>query len=118
MNKVVFLKPNIVKISKGSMSVLAVVEDSTVMIISLNTKIDGEQFVPLIKEMKSEEEAYTEFLYLIGKMCSKDIDSKYFGEPVIEEHMLNGNHDLNKIDVYRVTVIDTMCFYNTGMISL
>lgn len=32
-------------------------------------------------------------MFLIGKMCKKPVESKYFSNHVITEHMINGNDD-------------------------
>ena len=96
-SNVEFVLPSVAIVEKFGTAVAVVLEDTTVMIVSLSTEIFGKPFIPLVKEMGTKEEAHIKFFYLVGKMCSKKPDSKYFKESVLEEHLLNGNpnHDRN-----------------------
>lgn len=49
--------------------------------------------VPLIKLAKvfsTPDEAYEEWLHVIGKLCKKKSTSKYFDNPNWDEHLVNG----------------------------
>lgn len=61
------------------------------IIVAVNPKIkwDTEYHVALAKEVK--ENAYEEFLRVLGKLTLKSPESKYYAYPIKEEHMVNGS---------------------------
>lgn len=99
-NKVRFIADDVALVEKGSSSVIVLKENTTVMIVRNRCLVDGVPFVPLIKECVDIEAAHNEFLRLVGKMCSKQPDSKYFESPNVEEHLVNGNPNPSKREVY------------------
>lgn len=67
-------------VSKGTISILLVFKELECAIIDYDSlKRDNYAYrYLLLKHYNSESYAYTDFLKLIGKMCKKREDSKYF----------------------------------------
>lgn len=51
---------------------------------------NNEIFIPLIKA-KHRSTAYREWCYIVGKLCTKDISSRYFENIRIGDHCVHGN---------------------------
>ena len=67
-------------VSKGQVSVIIVLKDSECAIFDYNLlkMAEYEYHYLLLKHYGSDRSAYQDFLKLIGKMCKKHEDSKYF----------------------------------------
>lgn len=50
----------------------------------------------LLKHYKDETSAYKDFMKLIGKMCKKSVDSKYFNNHIIEDNRIVFFNDTNE----------------------
>lgn len=50
----------------------------------------------LLKHYNSATKAYKDFMKLIGKMCKKSIDSKYFKNPINEDNWMVFENDTNE----------------------
>ncbi len=50
----------------------------------------------LLKHYEDETSAYKDFMKLIGKMCKKSIDSKYFNNHIIEDNRIVFYDDNNE----------------------
>lgn len=71
-------------VRKGPLSVLVIVRNLDCAIYDLSALQKGGCRYLLLKHYPAESIAYHDFLKLIGKMCTKKEDSKYFG-PHLEE---------------------------------
>ncbi|MCM1215042.1 MAG: hypothetical protein NC548_11035 [Lachnospiraceae bacterium] len=94
--QVKFYNDNVVAVCKsGAPLVLVVkVDDMVVITQPLSMYRNGqinEPFVALVKQLPDTSAAYKEWMYLVGKMCKKRDDSKYFKNPKFEEHFKNGD---------------------------
>lgn len=78
------------EISKGKNTNLVLLSHEYVVIVDRSILCGCEPFVKLAKMYNSHNQAYDEWLRVIGKMCKKDCTSKYFDNPVMGEHMSNG----------------------------
>ena len=52
---------------------------------------DGNLFIALGKRYVEQSEAYLKACKVVGKMCKKDVESKYFANHKMEEHACNGD---------------------------
>ena len=50
----------------------------------------------LLKHYESTTKAYKDFLKLIGKMCKKSVNCKYYKNPIIEDNWMIFNDDTNE----------------------
>lgn len=79
---------NTVEITNGVYRLIVHTEDQIVIAVAIDWELrEGVLHVPYIYY---GENAYEKYLHFIGKMCLKDSDSKYFGNPVFGEHCKNG----------------------------
>ena len=63
-----------------------------VYIISLTQLVDdNEPLIMLVKRFENAAETYSKWLMLIGKLCRKKSNSKYFSSPHMNEHLNNGD---------------------------
>ena len=81
----------VAKITKDSTSIFIIKLKKFIIIADYKIHVNGERFIKLIKEEETEEKSYYKFMYLIGKMCKKEQNSKYFNNPKINEHFINGS---------------------------
>lgn len=88
---------DIYKITKGTYSIVVANCCGTVIIISLTHSINDVPMVLWNNQFREPKAARQKLYHLIGKMCTKTVDSKYFKNVRTSEHMLNGgdtfNHD-------------------------
>lgn len=80
-------------------------------IIILNPNYRNRILVSLCKKYSGEDHiirSIEKFYYLIGKMCSNDIDSKYFASPILEEDRKNGDGSLFTSDEMD-EIVDKAC---------
>lgn len=79
------------QITKCGCTVLVLQSHEYVVVVDKNIKRDkNEPFVKLAKVFNRPNQAYKEWLRVIGKMCKKDCTSKYFGFPDVHDHLKNG----------------------------
>ncbi|MBO4245334.1 MAG: hypothetical protein J5892_01185 [Bacilli bacterium] len=50
----------------------------------------------LLKHYENTTKAYKDFMKLIGKMCKKSVDSKYFKKPIDEDNWMVFENDTNE----------------------
>ncbi len=89
-------KDKYVKIDKDSNVLLVAYSDN--WIYAINPRLipaeSGIPFVALAKYgVRTPEARYNEFCRILGKLIQKDVTSKYFGSPHIEEHLTNGREN-------------------------
>lgn len=90
--EVEFLSRDVALVAKQDGSVLVGRRGTTVLVVS-SDRSDIETGRPLIllaKESADEDTAVRKMLYLVGKMCRKDEDSKYFANQHTVPNMTNG----------------------------
>lgn len=77
-------------ISKDCVSVIVVLKDSECAIFDYNRlkKEDAVYEYLLLKHYSSDSCAYKDFLKLLGKMCKKDGNSKYFHNHIKEDNRM------------------------------
>lgn len=88
-----FLTKDVALVAKCNGGVLVGRHGTTVLVVSSDRR-EIETDRPLIllsKECKTVNDAVTKQLYLIGKMCRKEPDSKYFAGAIYEKNMSNGD---------------------------
>lgn len=99
-----FLNKDVALVAKNNGGVLVGRHDTTVLVVCSDRR-ELETNRPLIllcKECKSIDEAVTKQLYLVGKMCRKDPDSKYFAGAGYAKNMSNGDYKKHrKMDYLR-----------------
>lgn len=89
-------------INKSGVSIIIILKDSECAIFDYDALKDSESIYHylLLKHYADDVSAYTDFLKLIGKMCKKEPNSKYFrhhkeednrmvNTDKIKEHMIN-----------------------------
>lgn len=83
------LKCSYAIVRKSGVSVLIILKDSECAIIDYGS-LKGENVYRylLMKHYSDEANAYADFLKLIGKMCKKREDSKYFLNPIKENNRM------------------------------
>ncbi len=91
---------NCMQVSKGMFANLVLQSHEFVVVVDQRLTVRGTPFIKLAKEMSSSKEAYDEWLRVIGKLCKKDIMSKYFSNPKFDEHLNNGK--------FREQIVDTI----------
>ncbi len=70
---------------------LVIIQDVHMAAISLSYEVrEGVPFIPYVYEGKTSKETYENYLHVLGKMCLKKGDSKYFSSPNFSEHCVNG----------------------------
>lgn len=72
-------------------SALVVTTGTFVFVVSRSTRVREQLHVSYLRLYEDSEEAYQKWLHLIGKLSIKGWTSKYFNEPIYEEHLVNGN---------------------------
>ena len=85
-------------VDKGEKSVIIIFKDLECVIY------DYEDFIKdnfdykylLLKHYDDSDLAYKDFMKLIGKMCKKSIDSKYFKNHIIEDNRIDFYDDKNE----------------------
>lgn len=63
-------------------------------------KMGDVPFVAYRRMYLTNDAAYRKLMHLLGKMCKKDVSSKYFRNHIKEEHMRNGK--LRKASIHAV----------------
>lgn len=87
---------------KGSNTNLIVLSHECVLVVDKNLEVNpGEPFIKLAYLYNRHEQAYEEWLHIIGKMCKKECTSKYFDNPKMEEHLSNGKFPVWTKDIIR-----------------
>ncbi|MDE6673630.1 MAG: hypothetical protein K2K19_02290 [Acetatifactor sp.] len=83
------LKCSYAIVCKSGVSVLIILKDSECAIVDYSS-LKGENTYRylLMKHYSDESNAYTDFLKLIGKMCKKREDSKYFLNHIKEDNRM------------------------------
>lgn len=112
-NTVVFYNDDIATVKKnGCPEVMVAKSDNMVTISQPSTQApDGGPFIALVKCKEDSSAAYTEWLYLIGKMCKKEPDSKYFKNPKFEEHLINGDADTSSKKATAMAIVSFSAGY-------
>lgn len=83
------LKCSYAIVRKSGVSVLIILRDSECAIVDYdNLKRENAYRYLLMKHYSDEDNAYTDFLKLIGKMCKKREDSKYFFNHIKEDNRM------------------------------
>lgn len=87
-----FLTRDVALIAKQDGSVLVGRKGTTILIVSADRSDieSGRPLILLAKECADEDAAVRKMLYLVGKMCRKDEDSKYFANQHTVPNMTNG----------------------------
>lgn len=78
------------EIRKGSTTTLVVLSHEFVIVTDKYLTVSYEPFIKLAKVFNKPQDAYNEWLRIVGKMCTKECTSKYFDKPKISEHLNNG----------------------------
>lgn len=79
------------QICKGNTTILVVQSHEIVVVVDRYLTVDGgDPFIKLAKVFNNPEQAYNEWLHVVGKMCKKECTSKYFDKPKISDHLNNG----------------------------
>ncbi len=79
------------EVRKGHHSNLVLLSHEYVLVVDRDVEVrPGVPFIKLAKLCSGSEQAYDEWLRLVGKMCKKECTSKYFDNPVPSEHLSNG----------------------------
>ncbi len=102
-------------VDKGEKSVIIILKELECIIY------DYEEFIQdnfnyhylLLKHYPNTTSAYKDYLKLIGKMCKKSIDSKYF-----KNHLNEDNHIVFKSDVEEYMVDDNNDDYTNRKVQL
>ena len=84
------LECNLARIKKDNSVVVIVNRDCELAIydyLSFINDSDGEKYL-LLKHYENTTHAYKDFLKLIGKMCKKPLDSKYFMKHIDEDNRM------------------------------
>lgn len=71
---------------KDGITIIVALRGKEVLIIN-----ESEKHIPYVFWTIDSHIAYQKYLHLIGKMVLKDSDSKYFGNPIPDEHCINGD---------------------------
>ncbi len=80
----------VIAIKIGVETILVVHKDEMAFIMSTNISVNGLRFVKYVKFCEDTHAAHDKMLHLVGKMVLKYPDSKYFGKPILKEHIHNG----------------------------
>lgn len=83
------LNCNYAIITKDTISVIVILKDLECAVFNYSDlqKRECVSYL-LLKHYKNTSYAYTDFLKLIGKMCKKHKDSKYFANRIIEDNRI------------------------------
>lgn len=87
-------------IEKNRDKLYIILSNNIVVMAKKNIKVKNINFIPYCAVYDNTEDAYKKWLHLIGKMCKKSSTSKYFKNPILDEHFVNGDGNINK-DEYR-----------------
>lgn len=79
------------------------------LVVIATPNFDGMKvpLINLVKDCGTEGDAYEKEMYLVGKMCKKSPDSKYFNGAKKEHHFTNGDRvseDTQKFILKRVAM--------------
>lgn len=80
----------VVSVKNGVETILVVHKYEMVCVISTQIYIDNIPFVKYLHFCKDPSTGHNKMVHLIGKMCLKQANSKYFEKPILNEHMCNG----------------------------
>ena len=85
-------------VDKGEKSVIIIFKDLECVIYDyeLFSKDDFDYKYLLLKHYEDETSAYKDFMKIIGKMCKKSIDSKYFKNHIVEDNIIAFRDDKNE----------------------
>lgn len=78
------------QICKGSTTILVVQSHEIVVVVDRYLTVNNEPFIKLAKVFNRPNQAYVEWLRVVGKMCKKASTSKYFDAMKPSEHLTNG----------------------------
>lgn len=90
-NDTVFILKDKQIVGELSPAVGIALRDKTVLVASMRCSINETPVIVLVKECGSSKEAVRVFYRIVGSMCSKTADSKYFDKVDVMEHISNGN---------------------------
>lgn len=91
-SNVTFYGDDIATVQKYMSPTILVMKYNNMVFISDPTvRVNDQPFVALFKYYTTAEEAYNKWLYLVGKMCKKNSDSKYFNNHNVAEYFNNGD---------------------------
>lgn len=78
---------------KGDVETIIAIQGNIVIVVSATFAMkNGSPFVPYVCYTTTNNiNAYEKYLYMIGKLARKYKKSKYFMNPVYEEHCVNGH---------------------------
>ena len=83
------LNCNYAIITKDTISVIVILKDLECAVFNYSDLQQKEcASYLLLKHYKNTSCAYTDFLKLVGKMCKKHKDSKYFAKQIIEDNRI------------------------------
>ena len=87
-------------VEKGGIGVLLLLRDRECGIFDYSTEGLGEFRYLLLKHYDTPSRAYEDFLKLVGKMCKKNGDSKYFQNRLSEDNRMvrtaEGEHGITR----------------------
>lgn len=87
-------------VEKGGTGVLLLLKDRECGIFDYSAEGLGEFRYLLLKHYDTASRAYEDFLKLVGKMCKKGEDSKYFGRRIAEDNRMvrtaGGEHGITR----------------------
>lgn len=107
-SNVKFVTRNIVLIDKnGYLCCITKSDLGYIVVFKPGINYDDTKLISLVHK-KEGEDAYVKFMYLVAKMCRKDVESKYFAKNVYSEHLCNGD-ELSDIDKSFVRGIVSQC---------
>lgn len=93
-SEVVMWSDDVCLINKRGYAIAVVKRDKFCYIMSLThryLKNDNLiEFIPYAYTSRSKKKVYKKWLHLIGKMCKKEVSSKYFADPRFKDHLSNG----------------------------
>lgn len=68
---------------------VAVIKNAKLLVVISDKKLaNGAAVISLVKQ--AEPNTYDDFYHVVGKLALKPDGSKYFGNPIFEEHLING----------------------------
>lgn len=99
--RTVFIKKDKQIVGESNPIIGVALRDSTVIVANMRQSLNSVPIISLVKECSSEEEAVRAFYRVIGKMCKKSYESKYFDNARVCEHLHNGNPKGSNLDTER-----------------
>lgn len=88
-----------------------ILKDNTVLVANMCHSIGDMPMISLIKECDERHKAVFAFYKVVGKMCHKEESSKYFNNPIANEHLRNGNPLSSKCDINRYRELSLYLYY-------